>query len=352
MGILKMATISQSFVLIFSCYFIRNCASFGLFDAFGTDTDSCEDICLNTYPLHTYENKDYPGFCQRGCRFFSIIDSISFGCKNHTIKECYSACSDAHPDADDDATACSLGCDCQAKASEKMRKQFKQVMSEDDPLSPVFPFLYAHDIFSNMFDKMTSQFSVRSWSLYTSNEDGQLVVIQSQPDIYINEEIVNMPDDDDYKTSNYLESNLMAVDNSATPNIRHSQIQRLYGRDMDLDEMNYATQQENSDWLGCIAYKTGLPRLLLSCTIFLSAVVMIWLCLTTAATAPEQRVKSEVAPPMPEKLSIYGDLDQLALVMDEKMILSQVNPVTLAGLSDLDSQAEALPIKVLQVHKI
>ena len=47
--------------------------------------------------------------------------------------------------------------------------------------------------------------------------------------------------------------------------------------------------------MGCIAKKTGLPRLLLSLTIFVSAIVMIWLCFTTAATAPEQKVPSQVS---------------------------------------------------------
>jgi len=326
-------------VLIFSCCLVDYCSAFGLFDAFSSETDSCEDTCLNTYPVHTYENEYHSGYCQRGCRFFSIMDSISFGSMNQTIQECYSACSDSHPDEKEDAAACSLGCDCQAKAITKMRKKFQQVMSEDDPLSPVFPFLYAHDIFSNMFDKMASHVSVR-WSLYTSNEDGQLIVVQSQPEVYVNEEILNMPDGDDYKTSNYLESNLMAVDNSATPNIRNSQLQRLVGRDMDANELNLAAQDDaNSDWLGCIAYKTGLPRLLLSCTIFLSAVVMIWLCLTTAATAPEQRVPAQ-------KLSIYGDLEYLSS-MDEKLILSKVHPQTLACI-DAEGEHEAgpLPIKV------
>merc|ERR1719210_2935697 len=169
-----------------------------------------------------------------------------------------------------------------------------------------------------------------------------MVVVKSQPEVYVYEgpeEIVNIPEDDDYKTSNYLESNLMAVDNSATPNIRHSQLQRLVGRDFGSDsEANYAAQDAaNNDWLGCIAYRTGLPRLLLSCTIFLSAVVMIWLCLTTAATAPEHRVPAQ-------KLSIYGDLDYLSS-MDEKLILSKVHPQTLVSV-DAEQEAGPLPIKV------
>ncbi len=97
----------------------------------------------------------------------------------------------------------------------------------------------------------------------------------------------------DYKTSNYIETNLASVDNSATPNLKHSQVHAI---DSDTGDMNFAINEEQpADWLGCIAKKTGLPRMLLSFTIFISAIVMIWLCFTTAATAPEQRVRAPVS---------------------------------------------------------
>ena len=48
----KMATKMKLGVLfcLFHC-----CFSFGIFDDLLGDTDKCEDICSNTYPLHTYE---------------------------------------------------------------------------------------------------------------------------------------------------------------------------------------------------------------------------------------------------------------------------------------------------------
>ena len=45
-----------------------------------------------------------------------------------------------------------------------------------------------------------------------------------------------------------------------------------------------------SDWLSCLAKRTGLPRLLLCLVILLSAVAMIWLCMSAAVTAPEQKL--------------------------------------------------------------
>jgi hypothetical protein len=42
-----------------------------------------------------------------------------------------------------------------------------------------------------------------------------------------------------------------------------------------------------SDWLTCVARKTGIARIVLCFLILATAVVMIWFCLTAAATAPD-----------------------------------------------------------------
>ena len=41
----------------------------------------------------------------------------------------------------------------------------------------------------------------------------------------------------DYKTSNYIETNIATLDNSITPNVKHSQV---HGLEADLDGINYA----------------------------------------------------------------------------------------------------------------
>lgn len=93
---------------------------------------------------------------------------------------------------------------------------------------------------------------------------------------------------------NYFESNLEPLDNSATPNLKHSQVKSLYPNVETVSSSGYYDSDQPDDWLGCISKKTGLPRLFLSLTIFLSAMVMVWLCLTTAATAQDHKVKQEV----------------------------------------------------------
>lgn len=96
-------------------------------------------------------------------------------------------------------------------------------------------------------------------------------------------------------TTKHLENNILAQDNSATPNLRHSQMHSI--RSMDNDGLTYSLRDPEpptSDWLTCIATKTGIPKLVLSLVIFLCAVMMIWLCLTAAVTGPDQKVKSQV----------------------------------------------------------
>jgi len=90
----------------------------------------------------------------------------------------------------------------------------------------------------------------------------------------------------DGKTSSFIESNIVAIDNSATPHLHQSQLHAVE-KDVSIIESG-----QSGDWMGCIVKKTGMPRVLLTFTILLSATMMIWLCISSAVTAPDQRVAS------------------------------------------------------------
>ncbi|XP_005107849.1 transmembrane protein 59-like [Aplysia californica] len=154
----------------------------------------------------------------------------------------------------------------------------------------MYPLMYMHNVYSNMVDKVTQHMSV-SWSFFMQDGTGRLVVIKSHPQVVD----LDVQDFDDYSTfkgtSSGVETNIEASDNTATEMLRHSQMKsvRSFG-----DEMNAARaypwssteDSNNSDWLSCIARKTGIPRLLLCIIILLSAIAMIWLCMSAAVTAP------------------------------------------------------------------
>ncbi|XP_064625574.1 transmembrane protein 59-like [Lineus longissimus] len=316
-------------VLLIFC--ICSAAPQDIFDRVLGDDQPCNEVCENTYPQHTYEKPMHYSYCLRGCRLFSIIEFVEgAGDVNSTKDACLNSCQEAYPKADDQQ-ACNSGCISQVPFAVKKHKMMEDATQN---IHLLFPMMYMQSMCNRFMDNVAAHVSYTS-AYFMQADNGQIVIVRSQPKVYT--EIIT-GGNNEYRTKNYLETNLMGVDNSATPNLKSAQI-----RPNDAREINYATsedQGQNSDWLDCVSRKTGLPRLLLSMTIFLSAFFMIWLCFTTAATAPDHRVQSQ-------KLSIYGDLDYLKEIKD-KALLAGFHPQDKTGITE---QAPALPIKI-NVEKI
>uniref|UniRef100_X2AH07 Uncharacterized protein n=1 Tax=Capitella teleta TaxID=283909 RepID=X2AH07_CAPTE len=274
----------------------------------------CENFCDDTFPLHTYDTPQDLSKCQWGCRLYSIIDLAGhFEELNETGIACSSACTDAYgiPPSEQN-NPCSQGCTYQHDTAMKRKIQMDQYYSQQmNQLSAYAPLLYVHSIYSNMVDKLQNHVAV-SWSFYAESDSGSLVVIKSEPHIFID----GMEEQKNYET------NLAALENSA--NLKHSQLER------GLD----GSQEEQTDWLSCISRKTGVSRMCISVLILMSALVMVWLCLTVVVTAPDHRVK-------PQKLSIYGDLEYLK-DLDDKPILSTVHPQFEAGPLPMKIPMEAI----------
>ncbi|KAI0219560.1 hypothetical protein LSAT2_028914 [Lamellibrachia satsuma] len=274
------------------CTFPRYSALDGV-DSVTSTRDACSDVCEHTYPPHTYEKVNVIKSCQRGCRLFAIIELMdSCGNKNHTIEACIASCKDAYDDMDN-AKACELGC-----ANQPSNHPVRQLGDDASMYQSqnMYPFLYVHSVYSNMIEKLMVHSNIY-WSFYMQPASGQMVVIKYEPEIYIEQREIIM--NDNGKTSSFIESNIVAVDNSATPHLHQSQLHAVE-KDISIIDNGQAV-----DWMGCIVKKTGLPRVLLTFTILLSATMMIWLCISSAVTAPDQRVSSTE----PQKLSLYGDGD-------------------------------------------
>lgn len=235
--------------------------------------------------------------CKRGCRFFTIMEFIyNHDNLNMTMKGCTSSCEEAYNKTEEENT-CIFGCKSQVPQLKKF------LLGEEDPMAVnihlVNPFLYVHNMYNNMVDKVWNGLSVR-WSFYMKSEDGSVIVVRSEP--HFTPEFDSVEIDDDYNTAHYLETNLEEVDRSATPVIKRSQIPGNDGT-----QFAYNTDGETTaanDWLTCVSKKTGLSRVFLSMLLFMSAMMMIWLCLTAMVTAPEQRVHANN-----QRLSINGDLE-------------------------------------------
>lgn len=318
-------------------YFIASSSASLLFEQILNDVDPCQEVCQKTYPMHTYE-KSSTDCCLRGCRLYSIIELIAEeGGVNGTRKSCHDNCKEAYPGDEEETSACVLGCDSQKSVSRNWGPMGSlDVDGADTSMSNMmYPLMYMHNMYSNMAQKMAHHMSV-SWSFYMQDGNGRLVVVQSQPQSMD----VDVQDFDDYSsskgTSTGMETNIEASDNTATEIFRHSQLKSVRSLGDEMNAMKGYPWRDiddsiNTDWLTCIAYKTGVPRLLLCVCILLSAVAMIWLCMSAAVTAPDQKITQQ-------KLSINGDLSYLRHLM-EKRGLKSVHPQDFV-------EARPLPVKI------
>jgi len=261
--------------------------------------------------------------CLRGCRLYSIIELVGEeGGANGTLKSCLENCKDAYPRNEDGAAACALGCNSQRPVAEKWgpMPSMENVGGLEDSLANLItPMLYMHNMYSNMVDKVSQHMSV-SWSFYMQDGTGRLVVMKSQPQTVE----LDARDFDDFSAplrlaNSAFDASMTMEDQDATATEMLNGDQMKSVRNLGND-LNFAAakgpQPDSADWLSCIAQRTGLPRLLLCAVILLSAVAMIWLCMSAAVTAPEQRLTQH-------KLSINGDLEYLRQMMHKKGVHPQ-----------------------------
>ncbi|CAG5133506.1 unnamed protein product [Candidula unifasciata] len=313
---------------------VSSTASFFLDRPFG-DVDPCEDVCQKTYPSSTYKSV-FGESCSRGCRLYSIIEPVGEeNDVNETLRSCYEDCKNAYPGETEDTSSCILGCRSQKLFTARHQQLTDFSMPDMEVSHALYPLLFMHNMYSSMVDKMTDQMCV-SWSFFVRDDQGHMMVIRSLPLA----QDMDVQDFDDYSasrgTSLLLETNIEPSGNTATEVLRHSQLKsaRSFSDEINAAEADPWKQKlddtNGSDWLTCIARKTGLPRLLLCVLILLSAVAMIWLCMSAAVTAPDHKVS--------QKLSIHGDLEYLRYLPDKKGITG-IHPQDFV-------QARPLPVKI------
>ncbi|XP_076440605.1 transmembrane protein 59-like [Babylonia areolata] len=335
-----MAALSNLLFVTFACGLV--CATAGLFDQVLNGADSCYDICDKTYAAHTYENSNESGSCKRGCRFCSIMAFFHDYAENETLADCTDSCREAYNGTNgisiNEADACVSGCRSQLqnlepKGGALLPQDEERV--EDARMHMLYPLMYMHSVYSNMLDKVYRHMEF-SWSVFKQGDSGQIVVVRSQPVIvnFVPEDVdlEDIPDETpwpDDRTSSFVETNIAGQDNSATPffSFAFGPSQLRSARSMgDSHDLQLDAESDRSDWLSCVARKTGIARIVLCFLILATAVVMIWFCLTAAATAPEQH------------LSINGDLEYLR-TMDEKDCYKLLQPQSRV-------EARPLPIKI------
>jgi len=300
-----------------------------------SEVTPCQTVCKSTY-----QGPD-EGFCCRGCRFMSILEFING--EEMSIVEvrdaCLKACGDAYGMTN--ASSCAFGCQSQMPALEDKRKQMAQYtmdLNEPDPfdLSARF-FDYSQRMMNCMMDHLNHQMTY-GWMVITSSSSlpngGQVVIIRGTP-VRILYRQEALPE---YKTSNYVETNLAVVDGGATPDLKSSQLVRMDSVMLSRDTESISYQQVGSDWLSCLSVKTGLSKMSLLLVFFTMLILLMWFIV--GFLFPSSHSRSEAA--MKEKLSIYGDLEYL-MPIDTKV------PLAYHGSQKIASFAQPLPVKMQEI---
>ncbi|XP_062353532.1 transmembrane protein 59 isoform X2 [Cinclus cinclus] len=252
-------------------------ASSEAFDSVLGNTASCHRACQLTYPLHTYPKEEELFACQRGCRLFSICQFVDDGADlNRTKQECDSACTEAYSQSDEQY-ACHLGCQNQLPFAELRQEQLMSLMPR---IHLLFPLTLVRSFWSDMMDSAQS-FITSSWTFYLQADDGKIVIFQSKPEV----QYVPQLDQETGDTKGSL-----------------SLSKTSYGRPGSSQPFRGLFEERaNDSFFKCLSINSSW---ILTTTLVLSVLVLLWICCATVATAVEQYVPSE-------KLSIYGDLEYM-----------------------------------------
>ncbi|XP_032074305.1 transmembrane protein 59 isoform X1 [Thamnophis elegans] len=237
----------------------------------------CQRTCQSTYPLHTYPKEEELYACQRGCRLFSICQFVDDGIDlNRTKMECDSACTEAYTSQSDEQYACHLGCQNQLPYAELRREQLMSLMPK---IHRLFPLTLVRSFWSDMMETAHS-FITSTWTFYLQADDGKILIFQSKPDV----QYVQSSDQEnqDLKESSLAKTSL------------DLQLGGPHAHKGSFDD-------ETESFFKCISLNSGW---ILTTTLLLSILVLLWICCATVTTAVGQYVSSE-------KLSIYGDLEYM-----------------------------------------
>ncbi|XP_073645565.1 transmembrane protein 59 isoform X5 [Tursiops truncatus] len=258
-------------------------ASAEAFDSVLGDTASCHRACQLTYPLHTYPKEEELYACQRGCRLFSICQFVDDGIDlNRTKLECESACTEAYSQSDEQY-ACHLGCQNQLPFAELRQEQLMSLMPK---MHLLFPLTLVRSFWSDMMDSAQS-FITSSWTFYLQADDGKIVIFQSKPEIQYAPQLEQEP-------TNLKEPSLSKM--SSDLHMRSSHAHRNYLEDGERDGflrcLSLYVLMDTECFITDMLFNSGW---ILTMTLVLSVMVLLWICCATVATAVEQYVPSENA---------------------------------------------------------
>ncbi|XP_076831835.1 transmembrane protein 59 [Brachyhypopomus gauderio] len=314
----------KSYALLLSCvYVLFSCStSADVFDGVLGNTASCHKTCRSTYSEDTEPRDEELSACRRGCRLFSICQFVGDSENlNQTKSECDSACREAYSAAAEQH-ACSLGCQSQLPLAEQRQEQLLAMM-------PRIHLLYPLTLVRGFWDDVMSQahsFITSSWTFYLQADDGKVVVFQTAPQVQFVPEYELQRDE------------LKEVPQRSYPEISdpvYKDYDRSYIQERVVS-MDQGSAEDDYNFFNCLSRNPWLPGWILTTTLVLSVLVLIWICCATVATAVDQYVPAE-------KLSIYGDLEYMK---DQKLSPYPESSLVIISSGEKEGEAGPLPSKV------
>nr|KAF6482464.1 transmembrane protein 59 like [Molossus molossus] len=267
------------------------------------DTQSCQLRCRDHYPSpqpsqleqedpskswNEYDRAVFISACERGCRLFSICQFVARSSKpNATQAECEAACVEAYV-KEIEQQACSKGCWSQNPElePEPESKQKRKVLQAP---SGAFSLL---DLFSTLCNDLVNSaqgFVSSTWTYYLQTDNGKVVVFQTQPMVEsVGHERARLQRVKVTWRGSHpeaLEVHVGPLDKVRKAKIR---VKTSSKAKVEPDEL------QDNDFLSCMSRRSGLPRWILACCLFLSVLVMLWLSCSTLVTAPGQHLKFQV----------------------------------------------------------
>ncbi|XP_074543877.1 transmembrane protein 59 [Halichoeres trimaculatus] len=316
-----MGTVSP-FVCILGLFVVLSCtsASTDVFNSVLGNTASCHKSCEMTYSLHTYPSEDELYACQRGCRLFSICQFVRDSDDlNQTKSECESTCREAYTQTGEQY-ACNLGCENQLPFAEKRNEQLEAMVPR---IHLLYPMALVRGLWGDIMSQAHS-FITSTWTLYLQADDGKVVIFQSEPQVKIFS-LFDMGKD-------VNEDSQRSFPGFGSPVYKDYQRSVIQERDLTGD----SSYNDEYNMFGCFSRNSWLPSWILTTTLILSVLVLIWICCATVATAVDQYVPVE-------KLSIYGDRED---VKEKKLIPYPASSLLIITSKGPEEEAGPLPPKV------
>ncbi|KAK5919827.1 hypothetical protein CgunFtcFv8_023690 [Champsocephalus gunnari] len=307
-----MGTLS-SFVCVLGLFVLLafTSASTDAFDSVLGNTASCHKSCEMTYSLHTYPREEELYACQRGCRLFSICQFVRESDDlNQTKSECESTCREAYTHSDEQY-ACNLGCQNQLPFAEQRNEQLEAMMPR---IHMLYPLTLVRGLWEDVMNQAHS-FITSTWTFYLQADDGKVVIFQFEVEKEVKEE-----------------------PQRSFPGLGpfYKEYHRTLIQERDRDMTGDRSYDDGYNLFSCLSRNPWLPGWILTTTLILSVLVLIWICCATVATAVDQYVPAE-------KLSIYGDSEYLS---EKKLTPYPASSLLIITSKGPEEEAGPLPSKV------